>query len=117
MKLSALCVLLLAASLTAQTSQKDKDKEKDKDKQKPEMITLSGCIVRGEHTPGQWRQITVKTDKRPVIYFDRKNDLYLYTTDKEDTMKRIIMSLATLVATAFLAVQPALALSSCPNSR
>jgi len=54
MKLSALCVLLLAASLTAQTSQKDKDKEKDKDKQKAEMITLSGCIVRGEHTSGQY---------------------------------------------------------------
>ena len=50
-----------------------------------------------------------------MIYFDRKNDLYLYTTDKEDTMKRIIMSLATLVATAFLAVQPALAAPAFGN--
>jgi hypothetical protein len=48
MKMCALCVLLLGAALAAQT------KTDQKDKQKPEMITLSGCIVRGEHTPSQY---------------------------------------------------------------
>jgi hypothetical protein len=37
----------LAVSLSAQTSEK-------KQKTKTEMITLSGCIVRGEHAPGQY---------------------------------------------------------------
>ena len=48
MKMCALCVVLLVAALAAQTMTDQKEK------QKPEMITLSGCIVRGEHTPGQY---------------------------------------------------------------
>jgi hypothetical protein len=48
MKMCAVCVLLLGAGLSAQT------KTDKKDTQKPEMITLSGCIVRGEHAPGQY---------------------------------------------------------------
>ena len=38
----------LGAALAAQT------KTDQKDKQKPELITLSGCIVRGEQGPGQY---------------------------------------------------------------
>lgn len=44
----ALFVLCVPLILTAQT------KTDQKPKQKPEMITLSGCIVRGEHAPGQY---------------------------------------------------------------
>ena len=48
MKMCGLCVVFLGAALAAQT------KTDQKDKQKPELITLSGCIVRGEHGPGQY---------------------------------------------------------------
>jgi len=44
-----LWVLLLGVSLGAQTKSDSKP-----EKPKNEMITLSGCIVRGEHTPGQY---------------------------------------------------------------
>jgi len=40
----------LSVPLTAQTSEKNEKKQKAKD----EMITLSGCIVRGEHGSGQY---------------------------------------------------------------
>jgi hypothetical protein len=50
MRVCGFCVLLLGVSLTAQTTQKPKQEAKPK----PEMITLSGCIVRGEHAPGQY---------------------------------------------------------------
>ena len=60
MKMCVLCVLLLGAALAAQT------KTDQKEKQKPEMITLSGCIVRGEHAPGQYT-----LDDKVAAYFPK----------------------------------------------